>query len=269
MRITTVNLRPMDSATLNRSRSEGISDMRPVAIRPDVAEVAALPVLCGLREDLRSRLLGACSGLQFRAGSTIVQENMRLPGLAIIHRGLVDLAHVRGEHECGVLLLSTKDVLLPSVALFDEPSLISARALTTTKLVLFELAVVQDVLAQSEVFACNIMKAMSGQWRMAVRNILDLNCRSAAQRLAAFLLRLADLQQDSGAPVLPIAKRHLAARLGMTAETLSRMLQVVAQNGLHLRGRTIIINDRRRIEAFCGPDPYPTRDDSGLNTFAL
>jgi hypothetical protein len=47
------------------------------------------------------------------------------------------------------------------------------------------------------------------------------------------------------------------------------MLQVVAQNGLHLRGRTIIIHDRRRIEAFCGPDPYPSRDDSSLNTFAL
>jgi CRP-like cAMP-binding protein len=124
-------------------------------------------------------------------------------------------------------------------------------------------------MAGSPVLAGNLMKAMSGQWRMAVRNILDLNCRTAGQRVAAFLLRLVDLQQDFETPILPIAKRHLAARLGMTAETLSRMLQVVADNGVYLRGRAIIVHDRARAEAFCGPDPYPGADERALNVFAL
>jgi CRP/FNR family transcriptional regulator, transcriptional activator FtrB len=115
----------------------------------------------------------------------------------------------------------------------------------------------------------NILKVISGQWRMAVRNILDLNCRSAAQRLASFLLRLADLQPESTSSILPISKRHLAARLGMSAETLSRMLQVVADNGVHLRGRSIIVHNRERAEAFCGPDPYPGGDERSLNVFAL
>ena len=269
MCLTSVKCRSMDIAAATQRFHQGDRDPRPLTIHPDRAEVAALPILSGLGEELRSTLLDACGGLQFRAGTTIVPENGGTPGLAVIHRGLVDLAHIRGEHECGVLLLSTRDLLLPSTALFDEPALVSARALTTTKLVLFDVEAVNHVLARSDRLATNIMKAISGQWRMAVRNILDLNCRSAAQRLASFLLRLADLQDDSSSPVLPIAKRHLAARLGMTAETLSRMLQVVAQNGLHLRGRTIIIHDRARIDEFCGPDPYPCREDSGLNVFAL
>jgi CRP/FNR family transcriptional activator FtrB len=113
------------------------------------------------------------------------------------------------------------------------------------------------------------MKAMSGQWRMAVRNILDLNCRTAAQRVGAFLLRIADLQSDTSAPVLPIAKRHLAVRLGITAETLSRMLQTLADHGLHLRGRVIVVRDRAAIEEFCGPDPYPDKDERILDVFAL
>jgi CRP/FNR family transcriptional activator FtrB len=167
------------------------------------------------------------------------------------------------------MLLSTKDLLLPASALFGEPSIVSARALTTTKVVVFGAAEVSAAMEVSRVLANNILKAMSGHWRMTVRNVLDLNCRTAAQRLAAFLLRLVDLQPDCGAPILPIAKRHLAARLGMTAETLSRMLQVVADNGVHVRGRTIIVNDRARAEAFCGPDPYPGGDERGLNVFAL
>lgn len=269
MSASAVKCRLMDTAAATPQFEGADHVARPVAIRPDLAEVAALPILAGLSDHLRSRLLDGSSGLQYRAGSTIIPENGGIAGLTVIHRGIVDLAHISGDSECGVLLLSTKDLLLPSTALFDEPSLVSATALTTTKLVLFDLDAVTDVLGQSEQLAMNIMKAMSGQWRMAVRNILDLNCRNAAQRLASFLLRLVDLQDDSAPPVLPIAKRHLAGRLGMTAETLSRMLQVVAQNGLHVRGRTIIVNDRSRIEEFCGPDPYPSRDDSGLNVFAL
>jgi CRP/FNR family transcriptional activator FtrB len=184
-------------------------------------------------------------------------------------RGIVDLIHVDGEGECGVLLLSAKDLLLPATTVFREPALVSARALTDTEVIVIEDAAIRSAVDQSAAFATNLMKAISGQWRMAVRNILDLNCRSAAQRLGAFLLRIADLQADSGAAVLPISKRHLAVRLGMTAETLSRMLQVVAGHGLYLRGRTIIIRDRAAIEEFCGPDPYPRRDERVLDVFAL
>jgi hypothetical protein len=39
----------------------------------------------------------------------------------------------------------------------------------------------------------------------------------------------------------------------MTPETLSRTLQILADNGLVVRGRQIIIRDRERIERFCGP----------------
>jgi CRP-like cAMP-binding protein len=192
-----------------------------------------------------------------------------LDGLHVVLRGIVDLNHTDGDGECGVLLLSAKDLLLPATTLFREPALVSARALTTTRLVIFEEPAMRSALSQSTVFATNLMKAISGQWRMAVRNILDLNCRSAAQRLGAFLLRIADLQGGSGTAVLPIPKRHLAVRLGMTAETLSRMLQVVANHGLYLRGRTIIVRDRAAIQEFCGPDPYPEKDERLLDVFAL
>jgi CRP/FNR family transcriptional activator FtrB len=245
------------------------SELPPTSITPDVGELRELPIFAGLDSGLTEALLSSSIGLQYRAGSYIVRQGSRMRSLQLVYRGLVDLARIDGDHECGVLLLSTKDLLLPGTALFGEPSLVAARALTTAKIIVFEAQAVSLALSESSVLSSNILKAVSGQWRMAVRNILDLNCRTAAQRLAAFLLRLADLQADSTTLILPIAKRHLATRLGMTAETLSRMLQVVADHGVHLRGRTIIIHDRERAEAFCGPDPYPSRDEHDLNVFAL
>jgi CRP/FNR family transcriptional regulator, transcriptional activator FtrB len=199
----------------------------------------------------------------------IVRQGHPTPALHVVLRGIVDLTHVSSKSQCGVLLLSSKDLLLPATTVFNEPALVSARALTNAKMLMIDGPAVEAALDRSTAFAANLMKAMSGQWRMAVRNILDLNCRSAAQRVGAFLLRIADLQSDTAEPVLPIAKRHLAVRLGMTAETLSRMLQTVADHGIYLRGRTIVIRDRRAIDAFCGPDPYPLRDERLLDVFAL
>ena len=253
----------------NRSASKVPAPAHSTIVQVDVDEFRAHPILHRVEERLVERLLQASKGLQYRERSIIVREGVELSGLHIIHRGLVDLAHVDGDHQCGVLLLSAKDLLFPGASLFAEEALVTATALTTSRVVVIEPSTVNAVLDQSGVFARNVMNAVSGQWRMAVRNILDLNCRSAAQRLACFLLRLVDLQADSPAPILPIAKRHLAGRLGMTAETLSRMLQVIATEGIHLRGRMIIVRNRVRAEEFCGPDPYPSRDDSDLNVFAL
>ncbi|MGN6057803.1 MAG: helix-turn-helix domain-containing protein [Sphingomicrobium sp.] len=247
----------------------GFSAAGPISMRADPFVLRQLPVFDGLDDDLAHKLIRSCSARQYRAGAFVVRAGEPLDGLHIVGRGIIDLTHVDGEDECGVLLLSAKDLLLPATTLFREPALVSARALTTAKVIVIDGAVTQEAMNSSTVFAINAMKAVSGQWRMAVRNILDLNCRSAAQRLGAFLLRIADLQPGAGAAVLPIPKRHLAVRLGMTAETLSRMLQVVANHGLYLRGRTIIIRDRSAIEEFCGPDPYPEKDERVLDVFAL
>jgi DNA-binding transcriptional regulator YhcF (GntR family) len=64
-------------------------------------------------------------------------------------------------------------------------------------------------------------------------------------------------------------KRNLAARIGMTPETLSRTLQILADNGLQVRGRQIIVRDRSRIEDFCGPDPCPVSESERLKINAL
>ena len=242
----------------------------PKVLRPGRSGgVGEYPLFAGVPQSVVDSLLRSSFARQCAPGALIVKQGEHAAALHIIRRGIVDLTHVSGKSECGVLLLSARDLLLPATTLFHEPALVSARALTNTRMLAIDGEAVAAALVESPVFAANLMKAMSGHWRMAVRNILDLNCRTAAQRVGAFLLRIADLQPDGSAPVLPIAKRHLAVRLGMTAETLSRMLQTVANHGLHLRGRTIVIRDRTAIETFCGPDPYPVRDEHSLDVFAL
>jgi CRP-like cAMP-binding protein len=242
----------------------------PKALRPDRSGgVGEYPLFGGVPQSVVDSLLRSSFARQCAPGALIVKQGEHAAALHIIRRGIVDLTHFSGKSECGLLLLSSKDLLLPATTLFDEPALVSARALTNVKILSIDGQAVERALTQSSCLSLNLMKAMSGQWRMAVRSILDLNCRTAAQRVGAFLLRLADLQSEGAEPILPIAKRHLAVRLGMSAETLSRMLQTVADHGLYLRGRSIVVRDRAALEQFCGPDPYPVRDERSLDVFAL
>lgn len=232
-------------------------------------ELRSAPVFRGVDAQLVDGLLEQCSAQQFRVGQTVVEQDCQLDSFMMISRGLVDLTRIQGQREFGVLLLTAHDLLLPAAALFEERCLVTARALTRTKVCSLSAAVIKAAMSESPQLAVNITAITSGQWRMSVRNILDLSSRTAAQRVASFLLRMADFQVDAVAQVLPIPKRNLAARLGITAETLSRILQTIAHNGLYLRGRTIIVRDRAKIEAFCGPDPYVESDERQLGVFAL
>jgi CRP/FNR family transcriptional activator FtrB len=161
------------------------------------------------------------------------------------------------------------DVFVPAAALYEEPYLVSAGALTPARLLMIDAQTVREQTRSCPKLALGIARIMAGQWRVALKIILDLKCRSPSQRLAAFLLRLHDARPVGSIAEVPFSKRQLAQRIGMQPETLSRTLQTLAANGLYLRGREIIITNRDEIERFCGPAPYPTANEYELGVHAL
>lgn len=231
--------------------------------------LADLPLFSGLPDDLVERLTGLSSVQRYAPGTMLFHEGETAEHIHVLIKGIVELSRMKGRREFGVMMAATGDIFMPVAALFGEPYLTSARVLTSSSLLLLETAVVREEAMRNPQLAMRIAQLVGGQWRMAVRHILDLKCRSAPERLGAFLLRLVD-ENDSSAPTeLPIPKRHLASRVGMAPETLSRTLQLLAENGLHVRGNRILVRDRGKIDAFCGPDPYPERGEGELGVYPL
>jgi CRP-like cAMP-binding protein len=79
--------------------------------------------------------------------------------------------------------------------------------------------------------------------------------RSSAQRLAAYLESLAEPETGSEACAieLPVTKTTLAARLGITKETMSRLLRDLKEQGLIAMTRgNITILDRARLAGLSG-----------------
>jgi CRP/FNR family transcriptional activator FtrB len=235
---------------------------------PDRDLVASLPIFSGLGRPELDRILSHSKIDGFPGGTVLFNEGDRPESLHAIVSGTVEIYSNRSGHEWGVMLMNPLDVLMPGAVLFDESYTISARTLGSCRVLRIDAGHVRAEAERCPQFAMGLSRAMAGQFRVTVRQILDLKSRNAAQRLASFLLKFAD-RSSTDTPELPMRKRNLAARIGMTPETLSRTLQVLADNGLVVRGRQIIVRDRDRIEHFCGPDPYRPRSEDSLQVHVL
>lgn len=228
-----------------------------------------LPLFSGLPRAQIDSLLQFSSIQRYPRGTVLFEEGEQPDKLHVVLSGAVEIFSTSRGREWGVFLMNPGDVFMPAAVLFCEPYMNSARTIVSSRLLLLDAERVRRQVNQSPELALRFTRAIAGQFRMTIRQVLELKCRSAAQRLGAFLLKLADRAPDGTAAELPMPKRNLAARTGMTPETLSRTLQILADNGLVVRGRQILVRDRKRIEHFCGPDPCPPADADALEVNAL
>src|SRR5579884_2527712 len=107
-----------------RSGAE-LVDPGSILVHPTRDELPDLPIFNGVEEPLVETLLASSSTRQYRAGGLIVRQGEQAPDLHVVLRGIVDLTLLSRKSECGVLLLSSKDLLLPATTLFHEPALVS------------------------------------------------------------------------------------------------------------------------------------------------
>ncbi|WP_308387965.1 helix-turn-helix domain-containing protein [Acidithiobacillus sp. AMEEHan] len=71
---------------------------------------------------------------------------------------------------------------------------------------------------------------------------------SADTRICNYLLELSDASEETGQFQLPAKKVSVAARLGVTPETLSRVLRRLKEAGaIDMRDKTITVLDRRKL----------------------
>lgn len=243
------------------------AESRVIALpTPDSLDI---PLFASLPRASRERILRDARVDRVPANTTLFREGEPPTEFHVLLRGMIDISRTHRGRHCTVLLMTAGDVFMPAAALSSELYLLSAQTLTPSRIMTLDADVVREEVDRTPQFAVAIARLVSGQLRMALRIILDLKCRSASERLAAFLLRLHDARPPGTVAQIPFAKHQLAARIGMQPETLSRTLQVLADNGLRVRGREIIVVDRATIEAFCGPDPYPGRGEGDLGVHVL
>lgn len=160
-----------------------------------------------------------------QAGATIFAEGERTEGLYEVVSGIVRLHKLLpdGRRQITGFLAAGHFLNL----LLQDNFTHTAEAVTEVTLCRYPRTGFQRMVDQNPGLALRLLAATSDELRAAQDQMLLLGRKTAAEKMASFLLALAQMQDDKAQDNLvqiPMARGDIADYLGLTVETVSRTL---------------------------------------------
>jgi CRP-like cAMP-binding protein len=202
-----------------------------------------------------------------RRGGTVCRRGEMMNCFFGLAYGLVKLSlRADGGDEKVLRLVGPGETFGEALVFRERPNPLDAVALADTMLVVFPSQAVNALLERDANFAKGLLSSLSERMHNLVAEVEASTLLSARQRVVAYLDSLA----LDGAPArvrLPATKTVIAARLGVTKETFSRLLRELANQGLiSVEKREIVLRDRARLADIAHPPsalPLSDRRASG------
>jgi len=224
--------------------------------RPTLAKVA---IFSGLTDSELRFLAERAVPRQFAPGEMVFGEGEPCVGLYIVERGNIRIFKSSSGGREQVLSIDGPGSSVAEVPVFDGGSYPASGAAVDNATLLF--VGKQDFqalcLAHPEV-ALKVLRVVGARLRRLVGIIEELSFTTVRQRLASFLLSLAQRQGTASATgvefSLPGTNQELASQLGTVRELVSRNLSHLQAEGLlKLEGRRAVIPNLKAFEAELDP----------------
>jgi len=189
--------------------------------------------------------------IQMRRGATVCASGDILPGVMAVAYGIVKLSVTRANGQERVLrFVNAGETFGEASALFARPCLVNGGALADSLLVVIPVAPLLRLVERDPVFARRMVEVLANRVQALMQELETSVRQRGPQRLASYLERLARPGDAPGSlhVNLPASKTLIAARLGFSKETMSRLLRKFSEQGLiELAHSRIRILDRERL----------------------
>jgi len=128
---------------------------------------------------------------------------------------------------------------------------VTAEAIIDTNVRIMRRRTLEAIAGTDVATACDLWRMTADELRRAQDHMLLLGRKSAAERVAAFLLEMDRRLSKAGMVALPMCRRDIGDYLGLTLETVSRTLSHLHDQAiLSFSGaRHIVLLDRARLVA--------------------
>ncbi|MDO9710810.1 cyclic nucleotide-binding domain-containing protein [Paracraurococcus lichenis] len=204
------------------------------------------PFFAAAGEASMARLLRPSFTQQLPRG-TILFDQHEVPNF--LHLLLAGSVGLQARDEAGaetiVEIFGAGELFLAPAAILGLPYLASGLALTDVRVLMIPADVFREGLTQDPALSRAAVELLARHWRLMVDQVVDLKLRSAERRVARFLARRIPEEAGAGPAELPEPRAAIAARLGMTPETLSRTLNALeARGAVRLSAKRADIVDR-------------------------
>jgi len=188
---------------------------------------------------------------EVRRGTGICSRGAHLPGVIAVAYGMVKLALARPNGEERVVrFVNAGETFGEASALFDRPCRVDAGALAHSMLVVIPPRTLLRLLELDPKFARRMLGVLAERVHALLGELESSVRQRGPQRLACYLQSLARPGEtpDAWHVSLPATKTVVASRLGVSKETLSRLLRRFSDQGLLAISRNdITILDRERL----------------------
>jgi len=226
------------------------------AITPD--DLGSQALFADLAEDNLERIAGAGSVSECKRGTRILSRGDRLEGLYLLMSGSLKLYMLSCSGDERVLrVLAPGDSFGEAIMFNQMPSPVFVEALTSARLAFFPREVITDVLTRTPDFTDTMLRSMSNLMHQLIQDLETCCMHNALQRTVNYLLRMADAAQAPHVEVqLPASKAVVASTLNMSAETFSRELHRLQDDGLiEINRRVIYLRSRDGMVALAEGNP--------------
>lgn len=220
-------------------------------------EIARLPLFRDMDDAMRERVLSGSFLQVFPPQLTLFERGQQADFLHVLVDGLVELYVPGTGRDTTMKIVEPVTSFILAAVMTDLPYLMSARTLTSSRVLLVPAALMREVIRKDTALMQATMHELALGYRDMVRALTDMKLRQSAERLANHLLEFSAQRGNAWDFELSGEKRVLASLLGMTPENLSRAFGTLKEQGVSVNGARVRIEDRAALAAFARPDPVP------------
>jgi CRP-like cAMP-binding protein len=216
----------------------------------------ALPMFSAISPDCCERLAQHAQIQHLEKGSTLFLQGEKATALRFVVSGWVKLYRVAPcGNEAIIRLMPRNRSVEEMAALKGANHTVSAETVTESTILRVDAAVFRSLANSEACVASAMIDAVVDHARVLTEDLEHMKVRSGVQRLALFLVRLAEETKGAAQIRLPYEKHLIAGRLGMKPESLSRALGRLRDQGVSIRDNEVKIADVQALHAYAVEDP--------------
>ena len=218
----------------------------------DLAALGRLALFCDLPPSVLCEITVDASVVRYARNDVIFHQGDIPQALRVVLDGQVGLTGtVTDGGETLVEILKAGEMFIAAAVLTQKPFLMSAVALQPSRVLSLPGDRFRRDVRERPDLAFLMLTSMAKHYRMLVREVKDLKLKSAAQRLALYLLGLTPKREGSTILHLPHSKSIIAARVGVRPETLSRAFGHLKARGVVVDGHAVAVADIPALRTYC------------------
>lgn len=226
----------------------------------DLQIITRVAIFRGLRSETVEHIIAPATAVMLRPHDWLFRQGDSATAFFIVIDGWVKLYRITPSGDETVIHILTKgESFAEAVAFTGNRYPATAEAVTDARIGRVPADHIVRCIRESPDIALAMIASTSQHLHHLVQQVEQLKAQSGVQRVAEFIASLSGAKQGRCAIALPYDKILIAARLGLTPESLSRAFARLKAVGVVIDASQVVVKDIAKLRRIAADDRSAVR----------